>query len=220
MLHMRPVASIIALVLANLLPLAGIFLFGWDVGIIVFLYWTENVVVGTLAILKIALVRVDAPVKHVGKPFVIAFFCLHYGVFCAGHGLFVRSFFDFPSSIEQLLPRFVGVESVFLPVLAGRLLSSLASGVSGIIGWSMIALLVSHSVSFLLNFVWHGEAQVLTIKQVMLAPYLRMAALHVALIAGGIAISRAGSPAPLLVVLVLAKIGLDIVLHVREHRKS
>jgi len=217
MSRIRPTVSIVALVLANLLPLLGIFLLGWDTGVIVFLYWTENIIVGSLSILKIAFLKADSPKGHVSKLLVIPFFCLHYGGFCAGHGLFLRSFFDFPANIELLLPRFEGIQTVFLPSLAGSLASGLASASPGVIGWTVIALVASHGVSFLLNFVWRGEYRMLSIQRAMFAPYPRMAALHVALVAGGIAISMMGSPTFLLAVLVLAKIGLDLFFHVKEH---
>ena len=40
--------SVIALVLANLVPLAGVFLFRWEVFPLLFLFWLENVVIGVL----------------------------------------------------------------------------------------------------------------------------------------------------------------------------
>lgn len=218
MIRLRSTASIVSLVAVNLLPLIGIFLFGWGTGIIVFLYWTENLIVGTLSILKIAFLKADPPMNHAGKLLAVPLFCLHYGVFCAGHGMFLRSFFDFPGSIERLLPRFEGVQSMFLPVLAGSFMTNLASAASGIVGWTVVALLASHGISFLMNFVWQGEYRTLTIKQAMFAPYLRMAALHVAIVAGGMLIFLADSPNGLLVVLVVAKIVLDAFFHTKEHR--
>src|SRR5208283_509567 len=43
---------VIALVLANLVPLAGVFLFHWEVFPLLFLFWMENVVVGILNVAK------------------------------------------------------------------------------------------------------------------------------------------------------------------------
>ena len=42
-----PDASLATLVAANLLPLAGVVFFGWDAGVILVLYWAENLVVGS-----------------------------------------------------------------------------------------------------------------------------------------------------------------------------
>ncbi len=209
--------SAVTLVAANLVPLVAIFLLGWDTGVIVFLYWAENVIVGTLSILKIALLKGDSSRAHASKLLAIPFFCFHYGMFCAGHGFFLGSFFDFPQGIERLLPEFSGIGSIFLPILAGSLARGVAAASLGVIGWTILALLASHAVSFLWNFVWHGEYQSFSVGQSMIQPYLRMAALHVVIIVGGILISLTGSPVFLLVVLVVAKIGLDLFFHAREH---
>ena len=38
--------SVAALVAVNLIPLAGVFFLDWDIGPILLLYWSENLVVG------------------------------------------------------------------------------------------------------------------------------------------------------------------------------
>lgn len=47
--------SVIALVLANLVPLAGVFLFHWEVFPLLFLFWLENVIIGILNVAKMLL---------------------------------------------------------------------------------------------------------------------------------------------------------------------
>jgi hypothetical protein len=54
-------------------------------------------------------------------------------------------------------------------------------------------------------------------KELMNAPYRRIAVLHIAIIAGGFLVASLGSPMGLLVVLVALKIGMDIMLHNRSH---
>ncbi|MGA9779521.1 MAG: DUF6498-containing protein [Verrucomicrobiia bacterium] len=39
-------SAVIALVLANLVPVAGVFLFGWEIFPLMFLFWSENVIIG------------------------------------------------------------------------------------------------------------------------------------------------------------------------------
>ena len=46
-------ASLLLLIAANLLPVAGVLLWGWSIFEIVSLYWFENVVIGVINILKI-----------------------------------------------------------------------------------------------------------------------------------------------------------------------
>jgi hypothetical protein len=54
-------------------------------------------------------------------------------------------------------------------------------------------------------------------KELMNAPYRRIAVLHIAIIAGGFLVASLGSPLGLLAALVALKIGMDIMLHNRAH---
>jgi hypothetical protein len=74
--------SIVALVAVNLIPLAGAFFLDWDVGLILFVYWSENLVVGGYNVLKIMVRPAEHPIVFLGRLFPVAFFCLHYGAFC------------------------------------------------------------------------------------------------------------------------------------------
>lgn len=83
--------------------------------------------------------------------------------------------------------------------------------------WPVLALLISHGISFLANYLGKGEYGALTIKKLMNQPYKRIVLLHIAIIAGGVPIMIIGSPTPLLCILVLLKVGMDICFHLREH---
>ena len=85
--------------------------------------------------------------------------------------------------------------------------------------FAFAALFASHGVSFVLNFLLGPERQETNLKQLMSAPYGRIFVLHITIIAGGIAVIALGQPIGLLLVLVLVKLGLDVSLHLREHRK-
>lgn len=80
--------SSVALVAANLLPLVGVLSWGWDAGRVVTLYWFENVVIGALQVLKLALAR---PPRKLA---LIPFFVLHYGLFTFVHGVFLVTLFQ------------------------------------------------------------------------------------------------------------------------------
>ncbi len=88
----------LALLLANLLPLIGVLWFDWDVGSIVVLYWAENLIVGAYTVLRML------TTGGVHALFQIAFFCLHYGGFCAIHGLFVLKLTGF-ADLDQAVTR-------------------------------------------------------------------------------------------------------------------
>ena len=62
-----------------------------------------------------------------------------------------------------------------------------------------------------------GELERLSVKQLMAAPYGRIVILHVTIIAGAFATMALGQPIFLLVILIALKIGVDVVMHLREH---
>jgi hypothetical protein len=87
------------------------------------------------------------------------------------------------------------------------------------LGLAALGLFGSHAVSFWTNFLGRREYETRSIDQQMIAPYGRVIMLHLTLIFGGIAASLTGAPIGLLLVLVVLKTGLDLELHLREHRK-
>ena len=91
--------AVLVLIAMNLIPLVGVFWFGWDAATIVFLYWIENVVIGILNVIKMLTAR-GTSVRQGGKSsigsalFLSGFFAFHYGFFCFGHYLFLTSVYD------------------------------------------------------------------------------------------------------------------------------
>ena len=68
-----------------LLPLVGLFAWGWDWRPIVLLYWLENITIGGVTF--ISLVKRARAGEPAGMP--AAFFFMHYGMFTFVHGVFV-----------------------------------------------------------------------------------------------------------------------------------
>ncbi|HUV39391.1 MAG TPA: DUF6498-containing protein, partial [Planctomycetota bacterium] len=58
-----------------------------------------------------------------------------------------------------------------------------------------------------------------TMEQQMGQPYRRIVILHVGIIAAFVPVLLLQSPLPLLIAIILMKIGLDVYLHVRAHRR-
>lgn len=210
--------SLAVLVGANLIPLIGIFLFGWDVRFIVLLYWLENLVAAFYNVLKMSLLKVDRSVANASKLFIIPFFCVHYGGFCAVHGFFLTHFFKIGASASFLdnsdpwWGPFIFVQlllSVFDKIWASRPPEMI---------WAVVGLIISHGISFVENYLLGGEYKTSSLKKLMHQPYQRIIAMHLAIIAGGVFIMKLDSPAPLLVILVLVKIALDLFLHKRSHQ--
>ena len=207
----RPEIVLAALVLANLVPLFGVLYLDWDVGSLVMLYWSENLVIGGYTILKILL-------KARGRArFLALFFTLHYGGFCAIHGFFVLQLTRFagdnwghtaaatwPGPLA-IIQKFFNLAEQLLSVAPREFLLA------------CLALVVSHGVSFVLIYLGQREYEHTTLSELMNAPYRRIAVLHLAIIAGGYLVVKLGSPLGLLVALVMFKIGMDILLHNRAH---
>jgi hypothetical protein len=183
----------------------------WDVGSLVVLYWSENLVIGGYTILKMLL-------KTRGrKRFLTLFFTLHYGGFCAIHGFFVLQLTRFAGenwghAAAVTWPGPLAIIQIFVN-LAQQVLAAAPRDFL----LACLALVVSHGVSFVLVYLGQQEYAHTTMKELMSAPYRRIAVLHIAIIAGGFLVVRLGSPLGLLVALVALKIGMDIMLHNRSH---
>ena len=212
---------LIALVIANMVPIYGVVVLGWDAFYIVLLYWAENLIIGFYNILKIALARVEHPILHLGKLFIIPFFIIHYGGFAAVHGLFVFLLFGKENAGKALemgshpWPCFL----IFVQLLIGVIWHCWTT-IPGEMKYVMGALFLSHGISFVRNYLIAGEYKKSKPKDQMGQPYSRVIVMHIAILAGAFISSIIGSPAGVLIVLIILKTIIDVELHLREHNKS
>jgi hypothetical protein len=200
-------ASTIALVLANLVPLVGALSFGWSVRGIFALYWSESVVVGGFTVLRFWTARYPDGTSRAAAVLLSLFFCVHFGLFLFVHAAFLMVFFRDPGGVGRDL--FFGAPGVLLG-------EAMRSGG----GLGLLALVASHGVSFVTNFLG-GERDHAAPGKLMAAPYLRVVAMHVCLIAGGLLLTCAPggtTDSVLLALLVTAKIAVDILSHGAERR--
>lgn len=203
--------SLALLVLVNLLPLLGVLLLQWDVASLVILYWSENLVIGFYTLLKMML---KSPV---GGLFSSLFFSIHYGGFCAVHGLFILTMLINPDA-EFLKGDHWPLFLVFIQLLLDVSRQVLAAAPPAwLVAFGGLAL--SHGASFVANFLVGGERERASINQLMAAPYGRIIVMHVAVLVGGFGVVALGQPLPMLLALVLLKLAVDVQLHRREHRK-
>jgi len=191
----RPVlVSSSALIAANLIPLAGVLAGGWRVFDVLLLFWAENVIIGVFNVLRMLVVATRREPGAVG---LALFFTLHYGIFTIVHGVFVVTLFGPPA--ESPLPAFAALAAPGLVL-------------------PLAALVASHGVSFLANFVFGGEMDRVSAGALMAAPYGRVVVLHVTIIFGGFAVAASGAPVLALALLVALKIVVDLAAHLAEHR--
>jgi hypothetical protein len=207
------VGAVVALVVANLVPLMGVLFFGWNVWMILIVYWLENGVVGVFNVLKMlkaqgpmagsTSMKVNGiPATSMSRAALIPFFVVHYGIFWLVHGIFVWT-----------LPVFGTME-------VETASTDLTTGFDPItIPLAVLVLAISHGVSYWFNFIKGGEYLRTSVAAQMAAPYGRLVVLHVTIIVGGLAISMTGAPAAAVAILVALKTVLDVGFHLAEHRK-
>ncbi len=184
------------LIVANLVPVLGVLALGWQTFDVVLLFWSENVIVGAVNVLRM----LACGKGH--KAFLIPFFVVHYGLFCFGHLMAIAMLFDGPDEIIAIWQQYFAIapgEAMRSPLWIG-----------------IAAIAASHLFSFFANFLAAGEHRRTTVGKLMSRPYGRIIVLHAAILLGAVLIDRIGSPIGLLIALVVIKIVVDLKLHTKE----
>jgi hypothetical protein len=184
----------ISLIAANLIPLVGILYLRWDGSSILFLYWGEAVIVGCYNILRMLVSSGEGR-----KLIFVPLFCCHFSLACAAYGFFLVL------RIHQG-PIVLGTD--LLAGLQQLVYETIPQGIT----WPLLALAVSHGVSFRDRAVLHGEGRDRPLGELMFWPYGRLMVLHAAIVFGVTPVMMLGSPASMLTDLVIVKICLDLYL--------
>src|SRR5207244_12968488 len=100
----RLTPSLVVLLLANALPIAGVLLLGWTVFPLVLLYWLENVVVGGFNVARLLLAQPREPAYWAGKLFLMPFFVVLFGMLTFIHGVLVVALFGPTGTAPFALP--------------------------------------------------------------------------------------------------------------------
>ena len=198
-----------ALIAANLIPLVGVMFFGWSLPLVMTLYWLENVVIGFYTLAKMMVVTLSS--GQLSNLLQVAFFCVHYGIFCSVHGMILFDILNI--EVTDLL------KAEFILLHPQPLFEFLTTTFGDPLLLGLVALILSHGFSMFEHFFQRGEKERLSFQVLMFSPYPRIIILHVAIIGGAMLIETFGSPTYLLLVLVAVKIIMDVKLHLREHAK-
>jgi hypothetical protein len=166
----------------------------------------ENVVVGAFNVLRILFADPDQPRFRLAKLFLVPFFCVLYGLFTMAHGAAV--FFMFADNTA-------GHFHSLLPSVATVIAAVPANGV----GFAVVALIVSHAVSFVWNYLHGGEFRNVPLGALMVQPFERVLVLHLVILGGGVGVVALGSPPAAVAVLVGIKTALDVDAHNRKHAR-
>lgn len=191
---------------------------GWDAASIVLIYWAENLVIGIYNILKMLTVAPIKSKKILGRLLTVLFFMLHFGGFAAGHGTFLLELFEIGAKeTAQTGADWPGPLILFQMLF--NILQTIWANMPPGFYWAIVALFISHGVSYIYNFIIAGERHKTTARRLMGQPYSRVIIMHVAIIAASFLVIRMGSPLSMLLSLVAAKTMMDIILHRKMHKK-
>lgn len=190
---------VLVIVLGNMVPIAGIMLWGWALFDMFYLYWIENVVIGVFTLIRMLVSGFYFGFTGVFSAlFMGAFFVVHYGMFCMGHGMIMTEIFypDLPFELTEqnlfLLPWMVDDMQGFVWAFAGIVIVELA---------------------YHLKAISDDRSRMQAAPAIMFAPYGRIIILHLVIILGGLLSVSLGFPPAALMMLVVLKIFYDITLY-------
>jgi len=190
--------STLALIGANLIPLAGVLFLDWKLGDVMVLFWAESAVIGFWNVIKLAVVGKWAAL------FAAPFFVGHFGGFMAGHFLFI--YYLFVRGINAAGPEpgvWAALLDLFVPL------------------WpALAALFISHGVSFFTNYLGRREYLGMDLKTQMGEPYKRIIVMHLTIIIGGFLTMLLRTPAAALLLLIALKTATDLYAHRKEHARQ
>jgi len=186
----------LALIIANLVPLAGAVFFGWNLGEVMVLYWAESGIIGFYNVCKIAVI------SRWGALLFGVFFLAHYGAFMSVHFLFIYMLFvKGPQDMSG--GDLAEVGQMFLSM------------------WpALLALFLSHGLSFFQNFMGRDEYRGRNIQKQMGEPYTRIVLMHLVIIFGGGLALVLGSPTLVILLVIAGKIVFDLRAHIKQRAAS
>jgi hypothetical protein len=228
--------SALVLIAANVLPLFGVLLLGWDTFSIIALYWVENVIIGAINVLKMLACNPhpeEINWSHMKPTYRLYQVGLQSQRSGSDRGVqianqFAKLFF---------VPFFVVHYGLFCLVHGAILFAifghdSHAFGLSDEIRnftdvftaermwWCIAAIAASHLYSFCVNYIGRGEYRRTIVELQMFQPYGRIVILHIAIILGGFVSMLLGSNVAILMMLIAGKTALDLSLHLSERDRN
>ena len=198
----------LAVLALNLIPAVCVLMFGWNVGLLLLLYWAENVVIGAFQALKMLIVSMTEGVgSFLGTAFFfIPFFCVHYGLFCLAHLMFVLMFIFY----EQGGPNPEALDTPNqLPAFLDQLWASIGADGSGL-ALSLLAIVAVQAFSFCVDFIGKDQWKQGDTGELMSAVYGRIIVLHVTLLLTGLVLAEYGAPTMGIFVLAILKTIYDV----------
>ena len=200
----------LVLVAANLLPLVGVAFWGWDAFVLLMLYWLETLVIAFWTILPILVipgmtangmgVRLAGARQAAGQVGTVLFLTFHAGIFMAVHFLFLWTLFSGPwadlihGPVDFVVGLVVGT-GLWFPLLILFLVR----------GWGVFGPYLAPRLSFLPI----AAPPAVDEPALLVALYVRIFIMQVAIILGGWLAILSGGSIGALALLVVAKTLVD-----------
>ena len=192
--------SIAGAFLVSLLPLAGVFLWGWTASVLVLVFWLENLIIGVFALLRMTASVAPTGVLGFGVLAVAGpFFVMHYGGFCTGHGAIIMSLTHTGPANSPL------TASLELGTMVKAAIGA-APGVGATLG----VIAAWKGILFLGQFLRRGDYLTTNPIAEMFRPYGRIVTLHLAIFAGFLGLVALGEPAWGMLILIALKTAYDV----------
>jgi hypothetical protein len=192
--------------LVDLLPIIAVVFFGWKAVPLVALYWLENLVIGAFTVLRMIGTAANNVLNLAGAAFMVPFFTVHYGMFCFGHGIFLRSF--------------AGGEEGSGPFGGGPLsLIDWALSTGSHMIWFVMAIIGVNAIFYVTDFILRGGYREAELGAEMFAPYGRIVTLHVAIILGAGLMLAVGQPLLGVLILIILRVVFGMILNMLRQRK-
>lgn len=190
--HVVLTLPLVLLIAINLLPIAGVFQFGWNLFALLLLYWGENAIIGLYTVAKMFKASKKGELGK-SRSYQAIFFVTHYSTFWVLHGAVLATVLQMAGSHAQ------GVGLLFFATL--------------------VLYAVQHGVSHRVNWLQHAEFERVSSTDTMLLPYLRVTGVLILTLVGGIVVWRMGEPPIGLAVLAVLKLVVDAASHIIIHRR-
>src|SRR3990170_5387930 len=216
-----------ALLLANLMPLAGVLLLHWETGALLFVYWLESAVVGFFNVVKMAQAEgstTPGPLSE-GEEVTEADLAqlaevrrttqARSAVLGGALGVLQKM-----AELEMAEQRGKGVAQRITSVARIPLILFFLFHYGIFMAVHGVFLLVtSHGISYLIYFLHRGEYRAISPSEQMARPYGRIFLMQFTIIIGGMLIMVFQAPVLMLAVLVALKVLFDLVAHYLSHAR-
>ena len=195
--------SELVLIAVNLIPLIGMWFWGWKLADLFILYWSESLIIAFFWYAKIIATLV---LNKAQRPSLIRkipgyiFFTIHFGGFMFGHLFFIISFFvlntktmGFGESVKSTLDN---LSTIAIP---------------------FVLIFISHGLSFIQNFIIKKEYLKWSQKSEIGLPYGRIITMHFSVFLIAFLINSGKFLSPLSSILIIIT---KIITDLRAHRKE